>query len=298
MSHAVVIHSPPQVRNVLPPNFGVGAAAPSEYRDRRPCIQPPQRSTPQACMNFLEFNVHFRLEIKLTRKTGVSLPEVGRLSTGRLSSAQWRQTDSQIGYSITWLQLPAARLWNRSSLPRLNPCHFEAYHLRPVTGWGFSWRPRPDETKHRAFSPPVFLRLHEDELCRESSPADAVNSTVVNPLNSKSNSSATSNNMKLVHWPLMGGLLRLVLGGLGPRQSRLRNTKLTAHPSTASVLINVLLYDAPLLCGFNVAIKGLRTYFCVFNFSIKSCFLMFFLNSIMFFIVENIYNILTWPSEP
>ena len=92
---------PPQVRNVLPPNFGVGAAAPSEYRDRRPCIQPPQRSTPQACMNFLEFNVHFRLEIKWTRKTGVSLPEVGRLSTGRLSSAQWRQTDSQIGYSIT-----------------------------------------------------------------------------------------------------------------------------------------------------------------------------------------------------
>jgi len=34
---------------------------------------------------------------------------------------------------------------------------------------------------------------------------------------------------------------------------------LTAHPSTASVPITVLLYyDGPLLCGFNVAIKGLN----------------------------------------
>ena len=33
----------------------------------------------------------------------------------------------------------------------------------------------------------------------------------------------------------------------------------TAQPSTASVPITVLLYDGPLLCGFNVVIKGLRT---------------------------------------
>ena len=33
----------------------------------------------------------------------------------------------------------------------------------------------------------------------------------------------------------------------------------TAHPSTASVPITVLLYDGPLLCGFNVAIKGLKS---------------------------------------
>ena len=32
----------------------------------------------------------------------------------------------------------------------------------------------------------------------------------------------------------------------------------TAHPSTASVLITVLPYDSPLLCGFNVANEGLR----------------------------------------
>jgi len=31
----------------------------------------------------------------------------------------------------------------------------------------------------------------------------------VNPLD-KGNYSATSNNMKLVHWPLMGGLLHLI----------------------------------------------------------------------------------------
>ena len=67
----------------------------------------------------------------------------------------------------------------------------------------------------------------------------------VNPLDSKSNYSATSNNTKLVHWPLIGGLLRSV-------------PNVTAHPSTASVPITVLLYDGRLLCGFNVAMKGLK----------------------------------------
>jgi len=32
----------------------------------------------------------------------------------------------------------------------------------------------------------------------------------------------------------------------------------TAHPSTVSVPITLLLYDDPLLCGFSVAIKGLK----------------------------------------
>jgi len=41
----------------------------------------------------------------------------------------------------------------------------------------------------------------------------------------------------------------------------------TAHPSTASVPITVLLYDGPLLCGFNVAIKGLRYYSVCFPFN-------------------------------
>ena len=35
----------------------------------------------------------------------------------------------------------------------------------------------------------------------------------VNPLESRGSYSVTSNNMKLVHWPLMGGLLHLVQRG-------------------------------------------------------------------------------------
>ena len=63
---------------------------------------------------------------------------------------------------------------------------------------------------------------------------------------------------KLVHW-----LLHLVQQGgawvgCGPTQyTLLAVPNVTAHPSTASVPITVLLYDGPLLCGFSVAIKGL-----------------------------------------
>jgi len=34
----------------------------------------------------------------------------------------------------------------------------------------------------------------------------------------------------------------------------------TAHPSTASVPITVLLYNGPLLCDFSVPVKGLRKF--------------------------------------
>ena len=74
--------------------------------------------------------------------------------------------------------------------------------------------------------------------------------------------SATSNNMKLVHWPLMGG--PYIWYGeegtkRGPSMPRpvLDVPNVTAHPSTASVPITVLLYNGPLLCGFKVPIKGL-----------------------------------------
>jgi len=72
--------------------------------------------------------------------------------------------------------------------------------------------------------------------------------TSFNPLDSKGNYSATSTNTMLVHWPLMGGMLHLVQrggawAGCGPAESphpyRLPNV--TAHPSTASVSITVLL---------------------------------------------------------
>jgi len=60
----------------------------------------------------------------------------------------------------------------------------------------------------------------------------------------------------------MGGVLHLVqrrgvLAGGGPASPLLAVPNVTAHPSTASVPITVMLCDGPLLCGFNVAIKGL-----------------------------------------
>jgi len=49
--------------------------------------------------------------------------------------------------------------------------------------------------------------------------------------------------------------------GRGPSPPRplLAVPNVTAHPSTASVPITVLLYNCPLLCGFNVPIKWLIT---------------------------------------
>jgi len=45
--------------------------------------------------------------------------------------------------------------------------------------------------------------------------------------------------------------------GPSPPKSLLAVPNATAHPSTASVPITVLLYNGLLLCGFNVGIKGL-----------------------------------------
>ena len=86
---------------------------------------------------------------------------------------------------------------------------------------------------------------------------------IINHLDSEGNYSATLNNTKLVHWLLMGGLLHLVQqGGTGwvgaPPSPFLAVPNVTAHPSTASVPLTVLLVNGPLLCGFNVAIKGLN----------------------------------------
>jgi len=84
----------------------------------------------------------------------------------------------------------------------------------------------------------------------------------INPLNSKDNYSATSNNTKLVHWPLMGGLLHLIQrggawAGCSLAQSPPRCTKCNSPSINGQCTNTVLLYDGPLLCGFNVAINGL-----------------------------------------
>ena len=82
----------------------------------------------------------------------------------------------------------------------------------------------------------------------------------VNPWDSKGNYSATSNNTRLLHWPLTGGLLYLIQrggawAGCGPAQSPPRCTKCNSPP------ITVLLYEGLLLCGFQVVIKELRLTF-------------------------------------
>jgi len=86
----------------------------------------------------------------------------------------------------------------------------------------------------------------------------------VDPVDSKGNYSATSDNTKLVHWPLMGGLLHVVQrggawGGLRPRpvpSSLYQMYQLTHQRPVYQSLY--CYYDGPLLCGFNVVIKGLN----------------------------------------
>ena len=77
-----------------------------------------------------------------------------------------------------------------------------------------------------------------------------------NALESRGYYSATLINMKLVHWPLMGGLLHLVQQRGNWVEPLLTVPNVTAHPSAASVPITILLCTGPLLCGFNVPIKG------------------------------------------
>jgi len=68
--------------------------------------------------------------------------------------------------------------------------------------------------------------------------------------------------MKLVHLPFMGGCYiwyseeGLHGRGRNPPRPLLAVPNVTAHSSTANVPVTVLLYNGPLLCGFNVPIKG------------------------------------------
>ena len=67
------------------------------------------------------------------------------------------------------------------------------------------------------------------------------------------------NNMKLVNWPLIGGLLHFgIARGRSPPRLLLVVPNVTAHPSSASLPITVLLYG-PLFCDFSVPINGQYT---------------------------------------
>jgi len=74
--------------------------------------------------------------------------------------------------------------------------------------------------------------------------------------------SATSNNMKLVHWPLIGRLLHLIQQGgawaaCGPAQTLLAVPDVPAHPSTGSVpIITVWLYNGRCSAVLMCPLKG------------------------------------------
>ena len=67
----------------------------------------------------------------------------------------------------------------------------------------------------------------------------------INRLECTGNCRATSNNIKLVHWPLMRRLLHLVQRWGYWARLLFAVPNVTAHPSTASVPITVLLYNGP-----------------------------------------------------
>jgi len=103
------------------------------------------------------------------------------------------------------------------------------------------------------------------QWCEHSYSSDVCSALVsaINPLMATGNHSATSNNMELIHWPLMGGLLHLVQRGgdwVGPQpaQAPPRCTKCNRPPINGQCTITVLLYNGPLLCELNVRTKGLN----------------------------------------
>ena len=78
----------------------------------------------------------------------------------------------------------------------------------------------------------------------------------------RGNYSATSNNMKLVHWPLMGGLLHLVQRGgdlAGPQtaQHPPRCTKCNSPPINGQCTNHHIAVYWSIAVRFNVPIKGL-----------------------------------------
>ena len=112
-----------------------------------------------------------------------------------------------------------------------------------------------------------YRQSERGEACRElhcwlehisvSAAEYTVVSFPVNSLECRDNYySATSNDMKFVHWPLMCGLLHLVQRGgdwAGPQfaQALPRCTKCNSPPINERPV-----YQSPLLCACNVTIKG------------------------------------------
>jgi len=85
-------------------------------------------------------------------------------------------------------------------------------------------------------------------------------SSCINPLDSRGSYSATSNNMKLIHWPLMGGLLHLVQrggawAGCGPTQALPHCTKCNSPFINSQCANHCIVIWRSVALQFYVAIK-------------------------------------------
>jgi len=80
--------------------------------------------------------------------------------------------------------------------------------------------------------------------------------TLINPLESRGNYSATSNNNEVGTLDVDGWAVAFGTASRSPPRTILAVPNVTGHPSTASVPITVLLYNGPFLYGFNVPVKG------------------------------------------
>ena len=109
-------------------------------------------------------------------------------------------------------------LWQRDAMqarPAVARCPSVCPSVRLLRSWILSKRVIVSSHFFTVCSQTIIVFAHQT-LWRY------IDGDPLNPLDSRGNYSGTSNNTKLIHWPLMGGLLHLVqrgggLGGLRPR---------------------------------------------------------------------------------
>jgi len=111
------------------------------------------------------------------------------------------------------------------------------------------------------------LRYSPASSAQRSATDERILHTPFNPLECKGNYSATSNSVKLVQWPLLGGLLHLVHPGdwaePQPAQALPRYTKCNSQPINGQCTNHrtAVMIRCSAVCGFNVLMKGLAIYF-------------------------------------
>ena len=156
--------------------------------------------------------------------------------------------------SLTLCLRPALYRQGEQSLRRLGRSTFDPFSAA-----------RRDNPSFRQLNIATLSARKQDVMCMLSCwyRATLRQRTTVNPSECKDKHNAASNNMKLVHWPLMGGLLHLVQRGGDwagqPAQSPPRCTKCNNPPINGQCTNHRIPYNGPLLCGFNVPIKECKS---------------------------------------